>query len=227
MGKTRSHLPKFLFRFDKSSGGVRGIIQLEILQSIAARVGHSIPIQELFDIIVGTGTGELKSTTKYQDSRNTNYGGGVISLGLFKKEWSIQEAEKRFHKLIKAAFSKRSLLKLFWPIPGGPASAQIMLNYLYKSEELESALQATFGDGETLFGCPQINKQAPNKIAIIATGEEDEKSFILTNYNREWLMNDDESKESPTLSHDGLLTHAGNNLRREESPKYELKIWEV
>jgi hypothetical protein len=126
--------------------------------------------------------------------------GGIISLGIFKKEWSIQDSRGRFHTLIKAAFSKRSLLKLLWPIPGGSASAQIMLNYLYKSEELESALRDTFGNEETLFGCPTINKQAPNKVAIIATGEEDDKSFLLTNYNREWLIKDDESKgHSPSL----------------------------
>ena len=126
--------------------------------------------------------------------------GGIISLGIFKKEWSIQDSRGRFHTLIKAAFSKRSLLKLLWPIPGGSASAQIMLNYLYKSEELESALRDTFGNEETLFGCPTINKQAPNKVAIIATGEEDDKPFLLTNYNREWLIKDDESKgHSPSL----------------------------
>jgi len=86
------------------------------------------------------------------------------------------------------------LLKLLWPIPGASASAQIMFNYLYKSEQLEAALQATFGTEETLFGRNTINQQAPNKVAIIATGEEDEKLFLLTNYNREWLVNDDESK---------------------------------
>jgi len=72
-----------------------------------------------------------------------------------------------------------------------------MLNYLYKSEELESALRDTFGNEETLFGCPTINKQAPNKVAIIATGAEDDKLFLLTNYNLEWLIKDDESKEHP------------------------------
>lgn len=75
-----------------------------------------------------------------------------------------------------------------------------MLNYLYKSEELENALQATFGTEETLFGCPAKNQQAPNKVAIIATGEEDAKSVLLTNYNREWLVNGDDSKESSTDS---------------------------
>jgi hypothetical protein len=74
-----------------------------------------------------------------------------------------------------------------------------MLNYLYKSEQLEASLQAMFGAKETLFGRSTINQQAPNKVAIIATGEEDEKTFLLTNYNREWLVNDDESKERSTL----------------------------
>jgi hypothetical protein len=103
---------------------------------------------------------------------------------------------------MKAAFSKRSMLKLLWPIPGGSASAQIMLNYLYKSEDLENALRAKFGDEERLFGCPTTKKeQAPNKVAIVATGEGDAKPFLLANYNREWLMDDDES----TLSCHTLL----------------------
>jgi hypothetical protein len=128
---------------------------------------------------------------------------------------------------MKAAFSKRSLLKLLWPIPGGSASAQIMLNYLYKSEELDNALQDIFGEEETLFGCRAINKQAPNKVAVVATGEEDDKSLLLTNYNREWLTNDDQSTLFSTLPLNYVLTHVGNNLRREERPNEELKIWEV
>jgi len=102
-----------------------------------------------------------------------------------------------------------------------------MLNYLYKSEELDNALQDIFGEEETLFGCRAINKQAPNKVAVVATGEEDDKSLLLTNYNREWLTNDDQSTLFSTLPLNYVLTHVGNNLRREERPNEELKIWEV
>jgi len=42
-----------------SSGGVRGIIELRILRAILAEVGHSIPIQELFDLVYGTSTGSI------------------------------------------------------------------------------------------------------------------------------------------------------------------------
>ena len=102
-----------------------------------------------------------------------------------------------------------------------------MLNYLYKSEELDNALQDIFGEEETLFGCRAINKQAPNKVAVVATGEEDDKSLLLTNYNREWLTNDDQSTLFSPLPLNYVLTHVGNNLRREERPNEELKIWEV
>jgi hypothetical protein len=120
------------------------------------------------------------------------------------------------------------MLKLLWPIPGGPASAQVMLNYLYKSEELENALQDTFGSDERLFSHANNDRQATNKVAVIATGEEEERPYLLTNYNREWLMNNDESKDFSTNNlRATILMPTDNNLRREERPKDELRTWEV
>lgn len=39
------------------SGGIRGILELTILQKIVDEVGFDIPIQELFDLAIGTSTG--------------------------------------------------------------------------------------------------------------------------------------------------------------------------
>ena len=39
------------------SGGIRGILELIILQKIVDEVGFDIPIQELFDLAIGTSTG--------------------------------------------------------------------------------------------------------------------------------------------------------------------------
>lgn len=36
------------------SGGVRGIIELEVLRAIEAELGGKLPIQAFFDLIVGT-----------------------------------------------------------------------------------------------------------------------------------------------------------------------------
>jgi hypothetical protein len=37
-----------------NSGGIRGIVELVALQEIEKQLGHLIPIQHLFDPIVGT-----------------------------------------------------------------------------------------------------------------------------------------------------------------------------
>lgn len=40
------------------SGGVRGVVELRILGELMREIGYQIPIQELFDLVVGTSTGE-------------------------------------------------------------------------------------------------------------------------------------------------------------------------
>jgi hypothetical protein len=42
-------------------GGIRGIIELTLLEKLDAAVGLEIPVRDLFDIIVGANTGEAKS----------------------------------------------------------------------------------------------------------------------------------------------------------------------
>ena len=37
-----------------SSGGVRGIVELEVLRAIEKALGGNLPIQAFFDLIVGT-----------------------------------------------------------------------------------------------------------------------------------------------------------------------------
>jgi hypothetical protein len=43
------------------SGGIRGIIELVILTRLVEELGFSIPIQQLFDLVIGTSTGKLAS----------------------------------------------------------------------------------------------------------------------------------------------------------------------
>lgn len=42
-------------------GGVRGIVELALLEKLESRVGLKLPVRELFDLIVGTSTGMLSS----------------------------------------------------------------------------------------------------------------------------------------------------------------------
>lgn len=39
---------------DEYSGGMRGIVILEVLQQVQQKLGGRIPIQDFFDLIVGT-----------------------------------------------------------------------------------------------------------------------------------------------------------------------------
>ena len=56
-------------------GGIRGIAELAILAEIERRVGLGIPIRDMFDLIVGTSTGEspyysLVSPNRYDSQRS-------------------------------------------------------------------------------------------------------------------------------------------------------------
>lgn len=52
-------------------GGIRGIVELEILRLLEKELGDLISIQSFFDLIVGTSTG------------------GIIALGLTARNWSV------------------------------------------------------------------------------------------------------------------------------------------
>jgi patatin-like phospholipase/acyl hydrolase len=44
----------FLLILTLDSGGIRGIVELEVLRAIQREVGDRIPIRAFFDLIVGT-----------------------------------------------------------------------------------------------------------------------------------------------------------------------------
>jgi patatin-like phospholipase/acyl hydrolase len=45
-------------------GGIRGIVELALLQALEKEVGLGVPISELFDLVVGTSTGTLHECGK-------------------------------------------------------------------------------------------------------------------------------------------------------------------
>ena len=49
-------------------GGIRGIIELAILEQVERRVGLGMPIRDLFDLIVGTSTGQFRISCAYVSS---------------------------------------------------------------------------------------------------------------------------------------------------------------
>lgn len=59
---------------DTYRGGIRGIVELEILRQLEKELGDLISIQSFFDLIVGTSTG------------------GIIALGLTARNWSVERS---------------------------------------------------------------------------------------------------------------------------------------
>jgi hypothetical protein len=122
-------------------------------------------------------------------------------------DWSVEKATAQFESMAKRAFSKRSLLKPFLDVPGAKLGARLFCSYLYKSESVESALKEAFSEDKTLFGDVRSETSELCKVAVVVTGEEEERLLLFTNYNRQWRVND-ESSRSPArhaLASESLL----------------------
>jgi len=111
--------------------------------------------------------------------------------------WTIKQAIAHFENLVGKAFSTRSLLKPISWIFGNQAAhllGHLNCNFLFSSESINSALKEAFTDSLKLFG--NVEGIAPTgcKVAVVAIGDADQRPFLLSNYNREWRTDDDDSE---------------------------------
>ncbi|KAL8814115.1 MAG: hypothetical protein Q9223_006639, partial [Gallowayella weberi] len=104
-------------------GGMRGIVELEVLKAIERQLPAGIPIRSFFDLIVGTSTG------------------GIIALGLGVEGWSTRTCMEHFERLCGTAFTPRKLHKI--PVLD---KLEVMNNDYarYKAKPFEKILQDTF-----------------------------------------------------------------------------------
>ncbi|KAL8754211.1 MAG: hypothetical protein Q9199_004499 [Rusavskia elegans] len=145
-------------------GGMRGIVELEVLKAIERQLPAGIPIRNFFDLIVGTSTG------------------GIIALGLGIEGWSTQTCIGHFERLCDTAFTPRELHKI--PVLG---KLEIINNDYarYKAKPFEKVLQETFTvSGQPLFGGQHNSSQSSVRTAVTATSETGDRAVLLTNYNR-------------------------------------------
>ena len=71
------------------SGGIRGVVQLEVLRLLEREWNGRIPIRYFFDLMVGTGTG------------------GLIALGLGKRHWSLDKCIYYFERICNESYTRR------------------------------------------------------------------------------------------------------------------------
>ncbi|TKA79397.1 hypothetical protein B0A49_02614 [Cryomyces minteri] len=147
----------------RGRGGIRGIVELAVLQQIERAMGGKLAVQYFFDLVVGTSTG------------------GLIALGLATQSWSVEDCTTHFEELCEKAFSRRAGSNF-------PFFGRLVDNYnhsRYETRPLEEALTTAFSPDVYLFGGRRIN-QSPGpdlKVAVTATSATG-SGVVFANYNR-------------------------------------------
>ena len=140
-------------------------------------VGHNIPIQELFDVAIGTSTGGDSNSDLLSVCLRTT--GGIIALGLFKMNWSVGYAINQFLKFREQAFSHRQLLR----VPTFKDVAQLFCSFRYQNGGIESALKRAFGRGPP-FGQPKRAQGDRVKVGVVVGIPGERQPYLFTNYTR-------------------------------------------
>jgi hypothetical protein len=114
-----------------NGGGIRGVLPLKALAGIedtfSRLTGIKGPIQEHFDLAIGTSAG------------------GLIVLGLYINGWSVQETSNRFIRLAEHAFRKPRHLLL-----------SLLMGSRYGADDIEQALKEAFGD-RSMLDCSDVH----------------------------------------------------------------------
>ena len=143
-------------------GGIRGIVELEVLRATEQAIGGEIPVQAFFDLIVGTSTG------------------GIIALALGVQQWRVNHCIEMFTSLCDHAYTPR--LK---GMPLLDLAASISRGSRYKMKEFHEALKEAFGEKEYLFGGRnRNNSQCHNRFAMTSTGSTGGRAIAIANYRR-------------------------------------------
>ncbi|KAK0798267.1 hypothetical protein LTR75_009566 [Friedmanniomyces endolithicus] len=138
-------------------GGIRGIVQLEILRRLEREFGGSLRIQSFFDLVVGTSTG------------------GIIALGLFTQYWSVEECSTVLVNVCETAFTD----------PKGKVLGTFSRAEKYRTQPLEDILMLSFGRPTLLLGASYKRQGlAEAKVAVTASVQAGSKSAVLATYDR-------------------------------------------
>ena len=142
-------------------GGIRGVVQLEILRAIEQALGGHLPVQAFFDLLVGTGTG------------------GLIATALAKEGMTLDRCQDVFGRVCRQAFTKKT--------PGGAlinhVGRALGSRPQYERSAVYGILQSEFSDDKDFFGeAPQFLPDV--KVALTATNMTTQKTTLLSNYRR-------------------------------------------
>ncbi|KAH8677541.1 hypothetical protein BX600DRAFT_430886 [Xylariales sp. PMI_506] len=144
-------------------GGVRGIVQLQVLRQMERMLGPDLPIQLFFDLIVGTSTG------------------GIIAIGLGAKKWTVDATIQKFKDLCREGFVPHEMSGI--PLIG--MLSNLYHGSLYKTQPLQMALRRYLSD-QPFFGASTHRSlfDISVKVAVTATTAMERQPVVFANYNR-------------------------------------------
>lgn len=140
-------------------GGVRGIVQLEVLRAIEHVLGRHISVPTFFDLMVGTGTG------------------GLIATALSMKDHTVDSCIDMFTALCDHAYTRRGL-----PILSHLASV-IGSGPKYKTKPLHAALQTAFTADDSYFGAHEKFRTGA-RVGVTSTSATGQDTILLASYRR-------------------------------------------
>ncbi|KAF4554319.1 Hypothetical protein D9617_4g000720 [Elsinoe fawcettii] len=143
------------------SGGIRGIVQLEILREIEEALGNNIPIACFLDLIVGTGTGAVIAA----------------ALGIQKRRLA-SETTDMFIALCDMTYAPRLQMMPLMRL------AQLMGGSgMYKTKPMRQALEMAFGSQRKVFGGTESSHDKI-KVGMAASTGAERHGVLLSNYHR-------------------------------------------
>ncbi|TKA29096.1 hypothetical protein B0A54_16206 [Friedmanniomyces endolithicus] len=142
-------------------GGIRGIVQLEVLRAIEQAIGGFLPVQSFFDLIVGTGTG------------------GMLAVALSMKDRTVDSCIDMFCALCDHAYTPR--------LKGVPIISQLAQVFgsgpRYKTKPLYAALKTAFSEDDDLFGSSSRLRKG-TRVALTSASVTGRETILLASYRR-------------------------------------------
>lgn len=200
-------------------GGIRGIIEIALIEKIEQRTGLNLPISEFFDLVVGTSTG-MWPWTKFEFELMT--AGGIIALALTSSTEANRASNlsSKFINLARKVFEK-DRFGLLWKMDPTISNIMMFLRVMksrYKSGKLKTSLLDFFDKDQPVFGGAVTTlKQRTARVAVTSTS--DGYPCLFTNYSRAAYAREDLSD----LDH--LIDNKG--FERQDNPGKEAKVWEA
>ncbi|KAF2792920.1 FabD/lysophospholipase-like protein [Melanomma pulvis-pyrius CBS 109.77] len=143
-------------------GGIRGIVELEVLRQIQRKLGVAIPIAAFFDLIVGTSTG------------------GILALALGVKQWPVGKCIDEFKRLCDQAFTPRELHGVW----GAQHLATVHHGSIWRTTPLYKALRESLGTRFLFGGNQDSDTSYCARVAVTTSSDVAKKGVVIANYCR-------------------------------------------